>query len=176
MSDAPEIPRLDGESEPAWAAFLAWAALGPGRTYPAAAEALGRPQTYTRQIKRWSKDHRWKSRITAWDQAEIEAGRAKRAAAREAALRILADGAAEAAQIVRALAVGEHSPGSKPSVQLQAAIHVLAQAGLVPPKRTELVIDEADPLDPYREAMGDLTRAQLLAILALPDDSAGDDG
>ena len=67
---------------------------------------------------------------------------------------------------------GRQTPGSKPSVQLQAAIHALAQAGMVPPKRTEVIVDRSDGLDGAREALSGLGLARLEAILALPDDPA----
>ena len=62
-SEAPKIKRLDAETEPAWAAFLAWARLGPGRTYPAATAALEHPRSYTRHVKRWAKRHNWRARV-----------------------------------------------------------------------------------------------------------------
>ena len=67
---------------------------------------------------------------------------------------------------------GKESPAGKPSVRLQAAIHALAQVGLVPPKRTELIVDQSDGLDQAREAINAASLAQLEAILALPDDPA----
>jgi hypothetical protein len=170
--DAPRIKRLDAETEPAWAAFLAWAELGPGRTYDAAREALGRPRSYTRHLKRWAKRHNWRARADHWDEAELAEARTGRIKLREQAYQALYDKAGEAAQTIVSLMQGDHRKGSKPSVQLQAAIHALAQAGMVPPKRTELIVDQGDGLDAAREALSSASLAQLEAILALPDDPA----
>lgn len=172
MSEAPKIKRLDAETEPAWAAFLAWARLGPGRTYPAATAALEHPRSYTRHIKRWAKRHNWRARVDHWDAAELAEARKERVKLRETAYQALYDQAPAAAAAVIALMEGRQTPGSKPSVQLQAAIHALAQAGMVPPKRTEVIIDQGDGLDGAREAIGAANLAQLEAILALPDDPA----
>ncbi len=172
MSDAPKIKRLDAETEPAWAAFLAWAALGPGRTYDAARETLGRLPSYTRKLKSWAKRHNWRARADQWDQLEIAEGRAARVKSRERASQKFYDAASDASDAVIELIGGKELPGSKPSVRLQAAIHALAQVGLVPPKRTELIVDQSDGLDTAREAIDSLGLAQLLAILALPDDPA----
>jgi hypothetical protein len=43
---------------------------------------------------------------------------------------------------------------------------------MVPPKRTELIVDQGDGLDAAREALSSASLAQLEAILALPDDPA----
>jgi hypothetical protein len=171
-SDVPKIKQLDAETDPAWAAFLAWAELGPGRSYPAAVEALKRRRSYVRQLQKWAVRHNWRARIEHWDQAEIEEARTARIKLREAAYQALYDKAPAAAKAVIALMEGRQSPGSKPSVQLQAAIHALAQAGMVPPKRTELIVDQGDGLDGAREAISGASLAQLEAILALPDDPA----
>lgn len=172
MADDSRIKRLDGETEQAWAAFLAYAKLGPGRTYPRALEALGMARSSTSQLKKYAKRHNWRARVSQWDQLEIAEERASRIKSRDKAAKKFHDAAPAAADRIIKLGQGLHAPGAKPSVQLQADIHILAQAGMVPPKRTELIVDQSDGLDQAREAISAMSLAQLEAILALPDDPA----
>lgn len=177
MSENPAIKALDGETEQAWAALVAYCELGPGRTYPKTAEALEHPRSYVSQLQKWGKKWNWKERAGQWDTAELAEQRARRVSLREAGYAPFYARAPENAKIVNQLAKGEPvGTEGKPSVQLQAAIHALAQAGMVPPKRTELVIAEDDGYDAQREAMSSLTLAKLDAILALveePEDETG---
>lgn len=176
MPDGPRITRLGGETEPAWAAFLLYAEQGPGRTQAIVAAKVGTGRAAIKRVSGWAKKWRWRERADQWDAAEIEAGRAKRAKFRERAYQTLYDCAEEAAEIVVKLARGDDvGTHGKPSVQLQAAIHALAQAGMVPPKRTELIVEQDDGLGAAREAMSALTLAQLEAILSLeePEDGTG---
>lgn len=177
MSDSPEIARLDGETEQAWAALVAYCELGPGRTYPATAEVLKHPPSYASQLKKWAKKWRWRERADRWDSAELEAGRGRRAKEAERARQPYFDHAKEMTSVVLDLARGKHEPDARPSVQLQAAIHALALAGMVAPKRTELVVEQDDGLGAAREALSGLDLAQLEAILSIeaPEPEGADD-
>ncbi|TAM68311.1 MAG: hypothetical protein EPN50_05040 [Chloroflexota bacterium] len=63
MTPAPWEPQ-PGESSPAFAAFVMYRDLGPGRSITKTAEALGRNRTL---IGDWSSRWRWQERIAAWD-------------------------------------------------------------------------------------------------------------
>ena len=75
--------RQPREGERAYAAFLAYRDLGPGRTHEATRMRLGKAPGYLKPIERWSAARDWRRRACAWD-AHLQAERDK-VAAEEAA-------------------------------------------------------------------------------------------
>ena len=75
--------RQPREGEEAYAAFLAYRDLGPGRTHEATRKRLGKRPGYLKPIERWSALRDWRRRAGAWD-AHLQAERDK-VAAEEAA-------------------------------------------------------------------------------------------
>ena len=59
--------RQSREGEAAYAAFLAYRDLGPGRTHEAARKVLGKRPGYLKPIERWSALRDWRERSCAWD-------------------------------------------------------------------------------------------------------------
>ena len=53
-----------GESGAAYAAFLTYRDLGPGRSFVGAARLLDRNESL---LRRWATRHRWRERVWAWD-------------------------------------------------------------------------------------------------------------
>ncbi len=68
--------RQPREGEQAYAAFLAYRDLGPGRTHEEARKSLGRRPGDLKPIERWSALRDWRSRACAWD-AHLQAERDK---------------------------------------------------------------------------------------------------
>src|SRR3954468_12705098 len=75
--------RQPREGEEAYAAFLEYRDLGPGRAHEATRQRLGRHPGYLKPIDRWSVRRDWQGRSCAWD-AHLQAER-DRVAAEEAA-------------------------------------------------------------------------------------------
>ncbi len=71
------------EGAEAFAAFLAYRDLGPGRTHEATRVRLGKRPGYLKPIERWSALRDWRERAGAWD-AHLQAER-DRVAAQETA-------------------------------------------------------------------------------------------
>ncbi|MEJ7638741.1 MAG: hypothetical protein WKF75_12385, partial [Singulisphaera sp.] len=59
--------RQPREGERAFAAFLAYRDLGPGRTHEATRKRLGKRPGYLKPIERWSALRDWRLRSSAWD-------------------------------------------------------------------------------------------------------------
>ena len=59
--------RRPREGERAYAAFLAYRDLGPGRTLEATRTRLGKRPGYLKPIERWSALRQWRERSCAWD-------------------------------------------------------------------------------------------------------------
>ncbi len=63
------FPRLPGETPRAFGAFLAFFQLGPARSLPAVAEALGEnPAT----VKNWSSKYHWSDRLLAYQSGLLQ--------------------------------------------------------------------------------------------------------
>ncbi len=75
--------RRPREGEAAYAAFLAYRDLGPGRTHEATRVHLGKKPGGLQPIERWSALRDWRLRACAWD-AHLQSGR-DQVAAEEAA-------------------------------------------------------------------------------------------
>src|SRR4051794_38120855 len=71
--------RRPREGELAYAAFLAYRDLGPGRTHEATRICLGKRPGYIKLLERWSARRDWRWRAGAWD-AHLQAERDKMAA------------------------------------------------------------------------------------------------
>ena len=76
MTDAPRArdpwERQDGETDRAFAAFIAYRDLGPARRQSTVAEQTGESIA---QVYRWSSDHRWAERASDWDDHRDEVRR-----------------------------------------------------------------------------------------------------
>ncbi len=59
--------RRPREGEHAYAAFLAYRDLGPGRTHEAMRVHLGEQPGSIKPIERWSASWDWRRRVGAWD-------------------------------------------------------------------------------------------------------------
>jgi len=59
--------RQPREGERAYAAFLAYRDLGPGRTHEATRQRLGKSPGYLKPIERWSASWDWRRRAGAWE-------------------------------------------------------------------------------------------------------------
>jgi hypothetical protein len=75
--------RQPREGEEAYAAFLAYRDLGPGRTHEATRLHLGKRPGYLKPIERWSARRDWRRRANAWDD-HLQAERDEVAAAEAA--------------------------------------------------------------------------------------------
>jgi hypothetical protein len=120
-------------------------------------------------LYKWCAAADWQERASEYDAIELEAALEGRAAQRRLAQQILYDGAPEAARTVIRLSRGEKIEGEKASVTLQAAIHALAQAGLVPPKRTELTVQDGPNLSREADAMRKLDLETIRRLVRPPD-------
>lgn len=59
--------RRDGESAPAWEAFVSYRDLGPARSITKVARQLGKSRAL---VGRWSRTYAWVLRAAAWDQEQ----------------------------------------------------------------------------------------------------------
>lgn len=66
MAKRPSNPwdRLDGETPPAWQAFTTYRDMGPARSLHKVAQELSKSDAL---MKRWSAEHAWVLRASAWD-------------------------------------------------------------------------------------------------------------
>ncbi len=69
------------ETSKAAAVYAMYEAMGPERTYPKLAAALGKHSGYTRQIETWASQFHWQARVQAYDEVQRERERQQRAAA-----------------------------------------------------------------------------------------------
>lgn len=65
------------ETPAAYAAFRVYVELGLDRSMPRAAAAMGKPDTYKSQLKKWSAKHGWVARAHAYDMDAIRRTSAK---------------------------------------------------------------------------------------------------
>jgi hypothetical protein len=60
------------ESTKAAEAYIAYCALGSGRSLAKLAKVLGKSEGYATQLERWSAAHNWQERVRKYDQAQLE--------------------------------------------------------------------------------------------------------
>jgi len=144
------------ETPYSYSAFAEYLALGPARSLRALAGILVKPPGYVRQLEHWSSQHNWQARAAEYDQHTIAEALRLQPAIREDAIRLLAQHAASASQVIVDLVYGQigedcdmvdildkrqnvvgERPAVAPSTRLQAAIRLHESLGIVPPKRIE---------------------------------------
>ena len=60
------------ETSKAYAAFMAYCGLGPGRSLAKLADLHGKNKSYVHQLQRWSSAYNWVERAKAYDKAQLE--------------------------------------------------------------------------------------------------------
>lgn len=60
------------ETSKAYAAFMRYCGLGPGRSLAKLAEILNKPSGYTRQLALWSSDFNWVERAKEYDVQQLD--------------------------------------------------------------------------------------------------------
>lgn len=166
--------KRSGETSRAFRAFLAYLELGPERSYVGVARALEHPDSYKHQVGRWRDKYNWEERVGAYEAEILERSIGDRSSALQKARQILVNGAQKAATQLVAIAGGE-LPEKHAATQVQACLHVLELAGIVKPKRLEIIDGKTDKAlkDARREA-SKMSGPMLDAVRAiLATDSTG---
>lgn len=177
--------RLDAESDPAWAAFVAYRDMGLERSTAKVAKQLRKSETL---MNRWSRTHRWGLRSKAYDgQLDREHRAAMQVARIEAEKRNLTVARAlmgKAVEGIRAMDASKLKPlevarmievGAKlEALALGTATDRIASAPDSPPGGGH-VVDLSQLSDEDRRARLVMLRRELDSRLEDPDAAPGDD-
>jgi hypothetical protein len=166
------------ESEKAKVAYEIFRDLGPKRTLPGLAAAMGRDPSYLSTLKQWSSKFSWQKRALAHDHKTIREGLAQRTVFREQGLQQLAEGVDEAVGQVlgiirdqRMVPIKDRNGdkiGEKPliaaSTKLEASKLLLGIVGIVPVKRIELTQDQESLDEKIDKLLSEVPTEKLAAL------------
>jgi len=139
--------RMPGETDRAWAAFMAYRDAGPLRRKVDVARALKGDSTLTRAPTSWgtwSKKYDWPGRLEAYDAFLVQAARDRQDAISTAIKDMIIMRAADIAQTVIDTATREAEETTR--TQLDAAKYCLQTLGVSAPKQLELSGPKGEPV------------------------------
>lgn len=153
--------KLPSETAKAWGAFQAFLALGPMRTHAKLARLRTTATPGVSSEKVWAVKHDWEHRAAAYDHEIIAQAIKHEAKARKANLAKIHS---EAQRSIETLIEIRDDPEAPPQTRVQAADRILQLAGYVPPKRVEVTRYDGGKLGEQKQALSELTAAQLEAF------------
>lgn len=142
--------QLEGETNGAYAAFLAYIELGQRRTLSATHAKISKPGASKRGVGscgKWSRAHNWKQRAAAFDSHELRERVDAWQETRDRARQVFIDEAVEAAHRLVRVARGDEGldPMTGGREQLSALKDILDRAGLAAPKETKVNLGASGP-------------------------------